>query len=66
MLRVEDLTENEKSWYDFITTTRMRIRKTSAEALAQLEEMRKINADTKKPVNAELGKTILDTVGTFD
>lgn len=66
MLRVEDLTENEKSWYDFITTTRMRIRKTSTEALAQLEEMRKLNADTKKPANAELGKTILDTVGTFD
>lgn len=72
MLRVEDLTETEKRWYDFITTTRMRIKLTSAEALTQLTKMREENEHlraTRTEEQEEALKKVADMyeiAGTLD
>ena len=39
-----NLNDNERDWYDFVTTTRNRsIRRTEAEALAHIQELREYN-----------------------
>lgn len=63
-LTVDELTANEKSWYDFITRTPMRIRKTSAEALAHLTETREENARLKAAMTEEQ-KQALDKIANM-
>lgn len=71
-LTVNELTTSEKSWYDFITRTPMRIRKTSAEALAHLAELREENEKLKATMTEgqkqalERVAYIYEVAGTLD
>lgn len=71
-LTVNELTTTEKEWYDFITCTPMRIRKTSAEALAHLTETREENARLKATMTEEQKQALeivtnmYEVAGTLD
>lgn len=69
-----NLNDNERNWYDFVTTTRNpRIRRTEAEALAHIQELREYNEAHKAEFEAlansdgaKIARAMYKVAGTLD
>lgn len=69
-----NLNDNERGWYDFVTTTRNKgIRRTEAEALAHIQELREYNeahrAEFEALANSEgakIARAMYEVAGTLD
>ena len=69
-----NLNDNERDWYDFVTTTRNRsIRRTEAEALVLIQELREYNEAHKIEFEAlansngtKIAKEMYKVAGTLD